>query len=130
MTIPGLQIGSSGASLQKKLPQFWLLPNISEFIVNSPNQCFRCNGEVCFGSRCSQFLQILQICVEVLNQLWSLMARDKNLPELWYHVRIFLREQFTQDQGAQSKAHSRPKIMINMIMITIIISMSKHVHTH
>ena len=34
-------------------------------------------------------------------------------------IRIFLREKFTQDQGAQAQAHYRPKSMI-MRMLTII----------
>ena len=74
---------------KKKLPQFWLLPNIGEFIVNSPNRRSRHNDKVSFGSRRSQYLWILQIQVEVLKQLWSWMASDDNLPELWYHVRIW-----------------------------------------
>ena len=56
MIIPILQIGPLGAGFPKKLPQFWALPNIGKFIVNSPNQRFGCNGEVFFGSRCSQYL--------------------------------------------------------------------------
>ena len=64
------------------LPQFWLLPNIGEFIVNSPNWRSGRSGEVHFGSRHSQYLQILQIQVEVLKQLWSWMVSDNNLPIL------------------------------------------------
>ena len=42
-------------------------------------------------------------------------------------VRIFLREKFTQYQGAQAQAHNRQKSMINMKNAYY---SQKHVHTH
>lgn len=106
------------------LPQFWLWPNIGEFIVNLHwiivlDEMAR--SDLALDALDDSDTPNLGCGAE--ERWWFQKASDDNLPEFLNHVRIILKERFTQDQGAQPQVLSRPKNMINLIMLSIIRSM-------